>query len=170
MSVTATAEKFCTKCDRTQPVEHFNRHSGTRDGLQVWCKPCMYAAGAKSRKARAARPEVQERRRELQRSAYQRTYQSNYYNNSWFRRRLKKFGVTVDAYAAMFNAQGGCCAICGAPDVAEGRLNVDHCHRTSVVRGLLCGACNRGLGHFADSPGRLLAAVTYLIRAEEGQP
>ncbi|MEU0663871.1 endonuclease VII domain-containing protein [Streptomyces lavendulocolor] len=70
-------------------------------------------------------------------------------------------------------ARGGTCAICGRPD-GEGRaLSVDHDHgccpegdRTcgKCVRGLVCGACNHGLGKFRDSPELLRAAAAYLER------
>lgn len=62
--------------------------------------------------------------------------------------------------------QNGLCAICGTPESAapRGRFHVDHDHVTHVVRGLLCGNCNIGLGQFKDSPTRLLAAIDYLAR------
>ncbi|MGA5420221.1 endonuclease VII domain-containing protein [Streptomyces lavendulocolor] len=76
-------------------------------------------------------------------------------------------------YAEMLASQGGTCAICGRPD-GEGRaLSVDHDHgccpdgdRTcgKCVRGLVCGACNHGLGKFRDSPELLRAAAAYLER------
>lgn len=50
------------------------------------------------------------------------------------------------------------CVICGA----EEKLVVDHDHTTGKVRGLLCGHCNRGLGHFRDSPVLLEFAAQYI--------
>ncbi|WP_327740317.1 endonuclease VII domain-containing protein [Streptomyces nojiriensis] len=35
--------------------------------------------------------------------------------------------------------QGGACAMCSA---RRGSLVVDHCHRTGLIRGLLCRSCN----------------------------
>ena len=52
------------------------------------------------------------------------------------------------------------CTICG--DTSK-PLVVDHDHRTEQVRGLLCGHCNRGLGHFRDSPELLEYARMYLL-------
>ena len=50
------------------------------------------------------------------------------------------------------------CIICGA----EGKLVVDHCHKTGRIRGMLCNHCNRGLGHFRDDPTLLEFAAEYL--------
>jgi hypothetical protein len=73
--------------------------------------------------------------------------------------------MTLDDYDAMLAAQSGGCAICGTPPSVDGRaLAVDHCHATGLVRGLLCRACNQGLGIFADDPQRLRKAANYLRR------
>jgi hypothetical protein len=51
------------------------------------------------------------------------------------------------------------CTICGS----EEKLVVDHCHKTNVIRGMLCNHCNRGLGHFRDDPHILEFARIYLL-------
>lgn len=51
------------------------------------------------------------------------------------------------------------CVICGSTE----ELVVDHCHKTNVVRGMLCNHCNRGLGHFKDDPELLEFARIYLL-------
>lgn len=55
--------------------------------------------------------------------------------------------------------QGGRCAVCGE----EKKLHVDHCHDTGKVRGMLCFACNTGIGKLKDDPDLLLAAHRYLL-------
>ena len=58
--------------------------------------------------------------------------------------------------------QYGLCAICmnNLPGVSSAHL--DHCHTTGKYRGLLCHACNVGLGFFKDSTDNLQRAMDYL--------
>lgn len=65
-------------------------------------------------------------------------------------------------------AQDNKCAICGGiggTGLTNGlRLHVDHDHKTDKIRGLLCGSCNVGLGHFKDDTTLLQTAIEYLRR------
>jgi hypothetical protein len=74
--------------------------------------------------------------------------------------------LTREQYAAMLIAHNGACAICKLPNIRRGqkRLQIDHCHATRRIRGLLCYKCNLGLGSFNDNIGRLLEAAAYLNR------
>jgi hypothetical protein len=79
----------------------------------------------------------------------------------------RKYNLSIADFDSMLASQNGLCAICGTdkPPGRHGRWNVDHCHTTGKVRGLLCNRCNAGLGQFNDSPQRLLAAIQYLGRS-----
>lgn len=82
--------------------------------------------------------------------------------------RLKHlYGLDEVAFNALMHAQDGRCAICRCePNTWHGRLVVDHCHTTNVVRGLLCDECNVGLGRLGDGNiDRLRAAIDYLERS-----
>lgn len=73
-----------------------------------------------------------------------------------------RYGITLEDYALMLAEQGGVCAICGKePDKAR-VLDVDHCHDTKTVRGLLCRSCNLVLGKMNDDPDLLRRAADYL--------
>lgn len=83
----------------------------------------------------------------------------------------RNYGITIEDYERMKEEQGGRCLACGDEETPETNptgarrfLVVDHDHDTGEVRGLLCFQCNKGLGHFKDDPGRLIAAFLYLER------
>lgn len=76
-----------------------------------------------------------------------------------------QYGITLEQYNNMLEAQNYTCAICGNGDEVEGRrLAIDHCHTTGEVRGLLCGKCNRALGLFYDNKDLLSKAIKYLTK------
>jgi hypothetical protein len=75
------------------------------------------------------------------------------------------YGVEPADVERMLQAQGGCCAICGAPNGTP-RLHIDHCHKTKKIRGMLCFTCNIGIGYFKDSVVLLAAASDYLQRTK----
>jgi hypothetical protein len=83
--------------------------------------------------------------------------------------RLKAmYGITLDEYNRMLDAQGGGCAICGCTETENGAiLAVDHDHATGKVRGILCRLCNNGLGHFRDTERLFLKAIAYLKEHRE---
>ncbi len=70
----------------------------------------------------------------------------------------RKYGISYEDYLAMVLARKGLCEICGI----EKKLYVDHCHKTSKIRGLLCLNCNAGIGNLRDSISLLEKALNYL--------
>jgi hypothetical protein len=76
----------------------------------------------------------------------------------------RTYGITMDEYDTMYQNQKGVCKICSLPQKHKqhNRLCVDHDHQTGEVRGLLCDACNRGLGYFKDDERLLEQAIEYL--------
>lgn len=75
-----------------------------------------------------------------------------------------KYRVTPERWQEMFDKQGGRCAGCMKPFGNE-RSNkpcVDHNHETGVFRGLLCHACNRGLGLLKENITTLQTLILYL--------
>ena len=80
----------------------------------------------------------------------------------------KMFGITLQDYQRMAEAQNYRCAICGGFETGvdkQGvprRMPVDHCHATGKIRELLCSVCNRALGGFRDRPDLLRKAAEYI--------
>lgn len=82
-----------------------------------------------------------------------------------------KFGITLEEYQTMWDAQGGVCAICGRPEtILDHRskkirwLAVDHNHETGEVRGLLCSNCNKAVGLLHEDIEVIKNVVKYLER------
>ena len=69
----------------------------------------------------------------------------------------------TDEQLKQIKAEVAECVICGD----SGPLVVDHDHVTNKVRGMLCNHCNRGLGHFRDSPMLLEFAAQYLYASND---
>lgn len=88
----------------------------------------------------------------------------------------RSYGLTLEAYEAMLERQGGGCLICSMKPDSPYSLHVDHDHSCCAirkkscgrcVRGLLCSPCNTALGLLLDDPRRFRAAAAYLERHRE---
>jgi hypothetical protein len=79
-------------------------------------------------------------------------------------RRRRTYALSERMFQSLLRKQDGRCAICG---VIMKQPQVDHDHETGLLRGLLCGLCNKGLGCFLDSQGLLQRAIDYLEEYDE---
>jgi hypothetical protein len=153
------------KNDLDFPYTSYTKQDGTRATGTI-CKTCKN----KAREERRKRNGIPESRREAQKRKC-----SNYYHNneesreaSYLRSRehsLKhQYGITQEDYQRMLNEQDHKCKICSKPaeECTRGILDVDHCHYTGEVRGLLCTDCNNLLGRAKDNIGTLRSAIEYL--------
>jgi protein-arginine kinase activator protein McsA len=70
--------------------------------------------------------------------------------------------LSKEKYNAMLESQHNSCAICKRLFSYDLKPVIDHNHATENVRGILCGACNGGLGLFKDNKILLLSAISYL--------
>lgn len=80
------------------------------------------------------------------------------------RTRCRRYGLTVDEFLAMWEEQGGRCAICRG-GLSLRSVRIDHYHdaerdgpefRAALVRGLLCNACNSYLPQVEFEPAESL--------------
>jgi hypothetical protein len=83
----------------------------------------------------------------------------------------KRYGITSDDYLLMLESQNNVCAICRGPqtNTRTNYFDVDHCHKTGKVRGLLCTNCNHGIGKFQDDKKLMLHAYNYLEDSENDE-
>jgi hypothetical protein len=81
---------------------------------------------------------------------------------NWISHLKRLYKITRVDFDKMLVDQLGCCAICKEQMTGFGEPNVDHCHATLKVRGLLCRRCNYVLGRIKDSKEILRSAEVYL--------
>lgn len=127
--------KVCYICRNEKPLHEFSGNKTRTDGKQTYCKQCG------------------------------KEQQSKWYYS-------RKYGITLETRDNLLKAQNGKCAICGinttfklkagaGSNIGEEAI-VDHCHTSKKIRGVLCGACNVGLGSFKDNVNSLKSAISYL--------
>lgn len=83
-----------------------------------------------------------------------------YIKNNYLKVFAKKYSTTEMSIKAILEKDK--CDICGCKPNAIKRHNIDHCHKTGSVRGLLCDSCNTGIGKFKDDTSLLANAIKYL--------
>lgn len=118
--------KECKDCGKVKDISDFYFHGKY---LSARCKPCHNKKSIAWMKANPEKRDATKRKVRLK----------------------KKYGITVEEYEAMEAAQGGKCFLCGSEHKRR-KLNVDHCHATGRVRGLLCDKCNLAIGLLEDNP------------------
>jgi hypothetical protein len=78
------------------------------------------------------------------------------------------YGISLADYDQLLARQYGRCAICGTTKPgSRGEMRIDHDRLTGHVRGLLCDACNTGIGKLQHDPEILMAAARYVIKHQQ---
>lgn len=131
-----------------------------REGLQAWRKANPEKYRAQQRRAFLKNPEKKRERNRIFMREWNRKHGASPEAKArrWARHLKRNYGITPVRLEAMKEAQDHRCLICHQ----RRKLSVDHDHATGRVRGLLCNACNCGIGHFSDDPRLLTAAIEYL--------
>lgn len=152
-----TVRKVCATCGATKPLTEFHRSATGKDGRRGSCGLCQ------NEKSRVNRQENVEREQRRKRDWYQ-EHKDEVADRMRESHLIRRYGITTAEYETLLEAQNGVCAICARPESSSryGYLAVDHDHETGVVRGLLCGGCNKALGGFGDSEELLAKAIAYL--------
>jgi len=133
--------RLCKVCNETLPIANFpfdhpDYDTGVEGHRRHHCQKCISASKPK------ATPEQQTNRKE---------------------KRLKDtYNISPKEYDDMLKSQGGKCKTCNVDISGKTHANVDHCHVTKKVRGLLCPNCNKALGMVGDNTAILQSLIEYL--------
>lgn len=132
----------CCKCKELLPVERFSIKRNRKRGYSYDCKDCHN---------KYVREVWYTKNREKQIASSKKWSETNSVRvlaNKY--KCSEKLIIELQARAK--------CDLCG-----ETRdLNIDHCHNSGLVRGILCRSCNVGLGIFKDNKELLAKAIDYL--------
>lgn len=155
------AEKSCSTCGVTKPLSDFYPQKRGKFGVKSKCKKCDAATNKIWREQH--KDQLAESVRKWRAKNPERVAASERKSG------IKKHGMTIEQFDALFVKQGGACAICAETDDGR-RLSVDHDHSCcpgvfscgECVRGLLCKHCNYAIGHFRNSVEIMQEAIEYL--------
>jgi hypothetical protein len=151
------SRKACPHGGQPQPVSRFHADKTNADGLRGNCITCGVADAARWNKANPTKRKVTCR-------AYELRYREGYPGLTNVRARALRYsyGLSPDDYLALFNIQLGKCAVCDR-DLNTLWLNdVDHCHLTGRVAGLLHRNCNTAIGLLGECSHTLNRAAAYV--------
>lgn len=142
--------KLCAGCNTFKESECFSLRPSRRKGggpanLQGKCKKCLA----------------------LRYKLYRRANPDKIFHYPPGHARKRLYGLEEGDYLKRLACQKELCGICKKMMTPP---FVDHCHKTGVVRGLLCMKCNTGIGMLNDSVDTLASALSYLSKnwAEDG--
>lgn len=155
--------KKCPNCQKhLDESQYYRRADGT---LRSWCKICnrkfakeYYARnpGLVGKKAKEWRLANADRIKSYRAANRQKHYRQEL---------VRKYKVSVGWFDSQMERQKGKCLGCGIAlswSTKQTTPHVDHCHKSSIVRGILCNRCNSVIGLCGDSPSLLTALAEYL--------
>lgn len=142
--------KQCTVCKDFKSLDKFYNRKASEDGKAYRCKDCDNLAVG----------------------VYRKKHVERFRKNSKKAQLLSKYGLTLEDYEALLEAQGKKCVICLNDFEPVSNSNkrspvVDHCHSSGRVRAVICRMCNQGLGLFHDNQEALTRAAAYLEKHKE---
>ena len=171
--------KRCPRCQKVKPRTVFASNKSMRDGLQAYCRECSAEYYRQRQEAKGCR--VREKVPVPPGSKHCRGCNEVKPHSDWHRKpsapdglasRCKtckaavrpadhlrrNYGITEADRDELIASQKGVCCIC----LAAPAVQVDHCHKTGRVRGVMCFNCNSGLGLLRDDPDAMYRAADYL--------
>lgn len=178
-------EKRCSRCGLTKPTVEFDRDKNHSDGLVSRCISCRRAAVRARQNTNAAKydregPENKSEKKcsgcdtvlatsefSVSRGTHD-GYRSNCKRCDSDREYIRLYGMTLAEKEERIIAQGHKCAIRGCDQhITISTGCIDHCHKTGLIRGIICQPHNRGIGILGDTAAGVMAAHDYLKEFEQ---
>lgn len=124
--------KICSTCKIWKSTEEFYQSKISYTGFAYVCKPCT----------------------KIEAKEFRDTVGPEFKQRISLNHKFRNYGLTPDQVANLPKE----CEICGETN----NLHIDHEHATGLVRGILCGGCNRGIGMLRENISSIQSAIQYL--------
>lgn len=128
--------KNCSRCEIEKPLDSFSEDKQHPSGLKRECRAC-----ASKRFSEWRNKDIVGIRKKDRIKHY-----------------MRKYNLSIEEATSLVETRIGVCKICNEVQPLVG----DHCHKSRVVRGLICSACNSLLGYSKDNVKTLQEAIKYL--------
>lgn len=150
-------EKWCNSCKLMVKHEDFTKLKSKTHGLSQYCRNCQSIKWKdRAQKVRAWREKhIKEKKKDP--NFVLSTQERMKKNALW-----NMYRLTFEEYNKLLKEQNYKCKICNTSIENTSEAQVDHCHDTGKIRGLLCRKCNVGLGCFQDNLDLFRKAMEYL--------
>lgn len=159
--------RVCSQCKIEKPLDSFHKDKSNLSGYRCNCKDCckIYYTSERSLELCRKRNKTEKRKNYLKiyhkRPEIKILERGNHLRRYWP-------GITgKQAYARyeeIFKSQNGKCLLCHINQKDINRVfDVDHCHKTGKVRGLLCNNCNKFVG-FLEKNTELFVKIEKYIK------
>lgn len=186
--------KICSHCKKTKAISDFHSNKRNKDHLNDACKVChivrnkIYYKKNKQEILKKLKQIVKSPQQKKKLKEYMKTWTKKQrdmdlvafnkikakYAREWRKRNPEKvkeshlkrnYNLTLKDVKLIIKKQNNICPIC-KKKLDKGYV-IDHCHKTTKVRGVLCRRCNTSLGLFKDSSVILKRAIGYLNRSSK---
>ena len=140
--------KQCNKCNSILPIESFRtrKNGNNLNYVLTTCKKCETKINNNNPNQKIAC--LKYRSKDL----------------SKYKKKMKRiervYNISTNEYETLLNKYNGLCHTCKKAKATD----LDHCHKTGKVRGLLCNKCNMSLGLLKDDIDVLKNLIKYLTK------
>lgn len=162
--------KTCLHCNSLKKYTEFYKTKSSKDGYASYCKECskikykIWSALNKEKvKINRKLWDLKNKNKIDESSNKWKKQNTDKIKNYWRKDTLKKYALSENQFNLILQNQNNCCLICNtSKEKSNCAFVVDHCHKTNIVRGILCNNCNVALGFAKDSILILEKAISYL--------
>lgn len=148
------AQKTCTKCGETKPLDDFGKDRRASDGKDSRCLACI-AVGV--RQWRAANPGNPAKLKSWRRANPEKCREQKL---------KKRYGLTLEQFDALLDKQKHKCAVCQKKFDGKGGPSLTTVTNATHVRGLLCNHCNSMGGKLKNTEYRR-NEIFYVVPSAE---